>query len=64
MLKKRKRRIVKGRAPDFHQYGRPTPELLREREKHAEALRARSASQILFGDPAPGYSALDQRARG
>jgi hypothetical protein len=42
------------RAPDS---------VLVEREQRQDALRRRTTSQIFFGDPAPGYSALDRRTK-
>ena len=38
--------------------------VLREREKHEAALKRRTLTQILLGDPPEGWSALDQRRQG
>lgn len=38
--------------------------VLRERAERMAALEARTATQKFFGDPPPGFSALDQRAKG
>lgn len=37
---------------------------LAEREARAEAARLRTPTQIIFGDPPPGYSALDKKRQG
>jgi hypothetical protein len=37
------------------------PSVLIERDRRAEAAHERSLSAVCFGDPAPGYSALDKR---
>jgi hypothetical protein len=65
-LQKRHRRITHRVKSDMVriEYGRPTPDLLRERDERKNALERRTASQTLLGDPAPGYSALDLRGRG
>ena len=67
-LQKRHRRIThRVKSDAAHrpvEYGRPTSDLLRERDERKNALDRRTASQTLLGDPAPGYSALDQRGRG
>ena len=38
--------------------------VLRDRENRKTALERRTLAQTILGDPPPGYSALDQRARG
>jgi hypothetical protein len=40
---------------------RATPSAIAEREAREEAKQKRSFTQVFFGDPAPGYSALDRR---
>lgn len=40
---------------------RISPELLDDRERRAEARMRQSLTGLAFGDPPPGYSALDQQ---
>jgi hypothetical protein len=55
IAKRKHRATVAEHAPDA---------VLRERENRKTALERRTLGQTILGDPAPGYSALDQRARG
>ena len=47
-------------APNPHG---PPPKLLIERERRHRAALAQSLTQHVFGDPPPGYSALDKKRR-
>lgn len=40
-------------------FSRPTPEMIAEAQRRADAQRSLTAE--FFGDPAPGFSALDRR---
>jgi hypothetical protein len=43
---------------------RAPPDVLRDRDEREAAARERATlDQIVFGDPTPGYSALDRRTR-
>lgn len=63
-VKKRARRIIT-HGPRVHNTedmrNRPAAKTLVERAERLAALERRTGSQILLGDPAPGFSALDQR---
>jgi hypothetical protein len=52
-------------GPSFNIGGRSTvsASALTERSVRAEALHRRDLTASIFGDPPPGYSALDRRAR-
>ena len=43
--------------------GAPRPRTLAERAARDEARDKRNLTAVFFGDPPPGYSALDQRRR-
>jgi hypothetical protein len=66
-MQKRVRRL-RHHGPRVHfsedMRNRPLAKTLRERAEREIALERRTTSQMLFGDPAPGYSALDRRTRG
>lgn len=58
-----------GRGPTFGSMQQSTPrqapaELLAERERRREAANHMTQTAVFFGDPPPGYSALDKREGG
>lgn len=64
LVRARRRSITKGAPHVVSAFDRVPPDVLRDRDAREAAARERATlDQIVFGDPIPGYSALDQRAR-
>lgn len=49
--------------PPSDEWGRPPNTVIIDRDKREAARDQRSLTQIFFGDPPPGYSALERRGR-